>query len=144
MPTLETFLRRVRFPGVPGAPSAAGVPVDRAARIASELEPVLAALDGPQHRARQLVAEAEERAEGRRADTAAEVARIISAARLSAPAERARTAGAVTARAQRERARLLEAARHDADRIDRRTARLVPALAAAVVDGVLGLGRQDR
>ena len=45
MPSVREFLERLRPSGTPGAPSAAGVPVDRVAEVAAELQDVFDALD---------------------------------------------------------------------------------------------------
>ena len=109
------FLSRFRPAGTPGAAARAGVPVDRAAEAAAELEPILALLAEAEsaraavrERARQdaedirerararadgLVAEARARADGERAAAARACARgQAESARLTGQAERRATA----------------------------------------------------
>lgn len=133
MPQARDFLDRFRPAGAPGAASRAGVPADRAAELASELEPVLALLAG----------------------TDAECGRIIAAARQEAEqiAEQAREQAAVIAAEARRGARaaqdaavehVLADARAEADEARRSAAaqagRGRPALAERQADRLATLG----
>ncbi|MFF4038263.1 hypothetical protein [Streptomyces sp. NPDC001816] len=78
--SLRDFLERFRPVGTPGA-SATGVPADRTAERAAELEPTLAQLTGVQQEAAGIRAAADEAAEAVRRDTAREAERLVAAAR---------------------------------------------------------------
>jgi hypothetical protein len=138
--SLGEILRRFRVHGAPGAPAAAGVPVDRTGEVEAELEPVFSALEDAQRHGVALVAAAERDAAGRRADAVEEGHRIVAEARIQQAAGRAEAASALLAQADGERARLLAAARMEADRIGRVTAARTPALVDDVVRRVLALG----
>jgi cell division septum initiation protein DivIVA len=100
------LLNRFRPAGTPGAAARAGVPVDRAAEAAAELEPVLALLAEAEsacaavrERARQDAKDIGERARAR-ADG------LLAEARAQADSERAAAAARARARGQAESARL--------------------------------------
>jgi vacuolar-type H+-ATPase subunit H len=87
LPQARDFLDRFRPAGAPGAASRAGVPADRAAELASELEPVLALLAGTDAECRRIIATAQreaeqigERAREQAAAVAAEARRLARAA----------------------------------------------------------------
>ncbi|CAL2057002.1 protein of unknown function [Streptomyces murinus] len=86
--SLRDFLERFRPTGTPGA-SAAGVPADRTAERAAELEPALARLTDAQQEAERIRAAARRTAEALRRDAAREAEQIVAAARERAPAVRA-------------------------------------------------------
>jgi F0F1-type ATP synthase membrane subunit b/b' len=144
LPALETFLRRVRFPGVPGAPAAAGVPVDRATEVASELTPVFELLEEAQATARRIVAEADEQVARLRSDAGDEARRIVAAARAAAPGEGARAAANVIERSDRDRTAYLTGASRESERIDRVAAQRLPAVVGHVVSAVLAMGTPPR
>jgi hypothetical protein len=118
---LRDMLDRFRRAGTPGPAGRAGVPVDRAAERAAELEPVLALLaptiaecewirthaaaeadqirDQAVAQAANLVATAREQAAGVRAEAAARARRHGDAESAGLAAEAARQADAVRARA---------------------------------------------
>ncbi|MEU2222885.1 hypothetical protein [Streptomyces sp. NPDC018347] len=106
--SLRDFLERFRPAGTPGA-SASGVPADRAAERAAELEPALAGLADVQREAARIRAVAEQEAGALRRDTAREAARIVDAARERAPEVRRRAAEPLL-RAARQEADALRAA----------------------------------
>ncbi len=137
------ILRRFRFHGVPGAPSAVGVPVDRAAEIAVELAPVLAALDETQRRAGQIVAGAGAQAARRRAGALAEAGRLVAEARAGAEVARATALAEGLATAEEERLRLLDAGRAEADRVATASDSNLGPLAEEVVRRALGLVALD-
>lgn len=106
MPSARDFLERLRPSGTPGAPSASGVPADRAAERSAELESVFSRLAGVQVEAEQLRSRGQEEAQCRR-DAAAERARaIVSEARRRVEAERAAAAASGQAEAK-ELARMI-------------------------------------
>ena len=106
MPSARDFLERLRPSGTPGAPSASGVPADRATERSAELESVFSRLARVQAEAEQIRSQGQEEAQRRR-DTAAERARaIVSEARRTVEAERAAAAASGQAEA-RELARAI-------------------------------------
>lgn len=134
------LLRRFRFHGVPGAPVAAGVPVDRGAQFEAELAPVFSALEDAQHHAEDLVAAATREAARLRADAAERGHRLVTDARAHASGARSDAAQAVLTRADGERMALLAAARTEVDRIDLVAAERTPTVVEHVVRWVLTLG----
>jgi hypothetical protein len=142
VPALETFLRRVRFPGVPGAPAAAGVPVDRSTQLRNELDGVLTLLREADAAAGAVVTAAEGAAAERRARSADEARRVVADACTAAPAERSLAARTVLDDAARERGALLHDARRESDRIDRVAAERLSELTARVVS-LLVAGEED-
>ena len=136
MPALESFLRRVRFPGVPGAPAAAGVPVDRVSQLRNELDPVFVLLQEADAGARAVVTAAERVAAERRVRAADEAGRIVRDARTAAPAEQTLAGRTLLERAVRERSALLRQARQESDRIDRVAAERMSEFTAKVVSSL--------
>lgn len=129
MPSVREFLERLRPSGTPGAPSAAGVPVDRVAEVAAELEPVFDALDAVQTEAERTRQQAAEEAKRIRED-GHERARAISAdATQKAGAERASAAAAVEARRETVVHAILDTARTRAADIARSADERMPAFA---------------
>jgi hypothetical protein len=117
MPWPGDFLNRFRPAGAPGAAAPAGVPVDRAAEAAAELEPILALLAeaesagaAARERARRDAKDVRERARARADGQVAE-------ARARADGERAAAVAGARARGQAESARLAgQAERQATDR----------------------------
>ncbi|MFF9173245.1 hypothetical protein [Streptomyces sp. NPDC014793] len=103
--SLRDFLERFRPTGTPGA-AAVGVPADRAAERAAELEPALARLTDVQREAARIRAAADEAAEVLRRDTALRAERVVADARERAPEVRRLAAAPV-----------LEDGRHEADAV---------------------------
>lgn len=111
MPSISDLLNRFRPVGAPGSASRAGIPADRAAELAAELEPVLAILATTEEQCAALVAEAEQRAVmiGREARTRA--AGIAAAGTDRAAAARVAATD-----------RVIAVAHAEADRIERSAA----------------------
>ena len=128
------FLRRFRVAASPGAASAVGVPADRVAESAAELEPVFARLAAAQAGAERIRARARQDAarEARRAEERA--AAIVATARRRADEERADAALAASRRLDRER----EQALADADRAAEAVRRAAESRMPAYVDRVVG------
>ncbi|MGV9346953.1 hypothetical protein ACWDSD_19465 [Streptomyces spiralis] len=78
--SLREFLARFRPAGAPGA-VVAGVPADRAAERAAELEPSLACLSDVQQEVARIRASADREAEAIRQDAARQAAAMVAAAR---------------------------------------------------------------
>ncbi|HEX6501083.1 MAG TPA: hypothetical protein VF054_18945 [Micromonosporaceae bacterium] len=95
MPGFRDVLDRFRPAGTPGPPAGAGVPVDRAASAAVELEPVFAALAEADRAAQRYRDDAAARAEQRVRTAGTEAADLVAAARQDAPAQRAAAAAAL-------------------------------------------------
>jgi hypothetical protein len=111
LPHISDLLNRFRPIGPPGSASRTGIPVDRAAELVAELEPVLTMLATTQARCAAVVAEAEQRAvtigteaNARAAGIAAEGSDRAAAAHMAAAD------------------RVIAAARMEADRIERSAA----------------------
>ncbi|HEY6706309.1 MAG TPA: hypothetical protein VJB61_01800 [Actinomycetota bacterium] len=100
------FLNRFRPAGTPGAAARAGVPVDRAAEAAAELEPVLALLAVAESACAAVRERAQQDAEdiGERARARADGR--LAEARARADSERAAAAARARARGQAESVRL--------------------------------------
>ncbi|GAA1217801.1 hypothetical protein [Streptomyces aureus] len=99
--SLRDFLERFRPAGTPGA-SATGVPADRTAERAAELEPAFAQLTDVQQEAARIRAAADEAATAVRQDAAREAAEFVAAARERAPEIRRQAAEPVLREARRE------------------------------------------
>ncbi|MGA2392357.1 MAG: hypothetical protein ABSH03_03275 [Candidatus Lustribacter sp.] len=123
--------------GVPGAPSTAGVPVDRRSELEAELAPVFAALEGAQREAQTLTAQAQADAERMRADATDRARRRVDDARAAAAADQAATATEQLERAQAEAGRIVAAGAAEADRIDRAVQAGAPPLVSELVGRVL-------
>ena len=126
MPSVREFLERLRPSGTPGAPSAAGVPVDRVAEVAAELEPVFTALDEIQARATRMRDEARAAAAERRERGREQARSILDEASRRSGAERAEAAAAVKARSAAVVQGILEAAQSDAEQIRATAAQRMP------------------
>lgn len=120
------FLRRFRVAASPGAASAVGVPADRVAETAAELEPVFARLADAQTAAERIRAEAAAEAQQvlRRAE--AEATALVAAARRDAEAERAAAALDASRRQDEARSRALAAADLEAAEVRRHAAAAMP------------------
>ena len=139
MAALGEILRRFRFHGVPGAPTAAGVPADRTAGLEGELAPVFAALEDPQRHAVALLTEATHSAEQRRAAARDEARRLVVEAHSGAVAARAEAAAARLALADAECSAMRAAGHAEAQRVRLRAAERTDALVELVVLHVLDL-----
>jgi hypothetical protein len=106
MAGLRDLLHRFRPPGAPGAPSAAGVPVDQRARAEAELEPVFAALAETGHRCAEMRRIGTAWAQAREAEARRHAEMMIADAQRVAPEERADAAAEVERQAQADLDRL--------------------------------------
>jgi hypothetical protein len=100
------FLNRFRPAGTPGAAARAGVPVDRAAEAAAELEPVLALLAEAESAGAAVRERAQQDAKGIREQARARADGLVAEARARADGERAAAAARARARGQAESDRL--------------------------------------
>jgi hypothetical protein len=94
LPRVRDLLYRFRPSGAPGAATAAGVPVDHAARLAAELEPVFARLAATERECAAVLAEGRRRAEDLRRLSEERAQALIAGAEVRAEAERAASATA--------------------------------------------------
>ncbi|HEX6919181.1 MAG TPA: hypothetical protein VF314_03025 [Actinomycetes bacterium] len=133
MPRGREFLERFRPVGTPGAAAAGeGVPADRRAELAAELEPVLALLADTQREAARLRDEADAYAR-RQASEAASAATIrLARARRTAEEERVAAAAALARAADAEAVRTRAAAEQQARSVLSAAARRLPELLARV------------
>ncbi|WP_220040794.1 hypothetical protein [Streptomyces sp. NTH33] len=134
--SLRDFLARFRPTGTPGA-TVTGVPADRAAERAAELEPPLARLADVQREAARIRAAADREAEVIRQDAVRQAAAIVTAAQAQAPRVRQEAAVPVLRAAQREGRDILSAGDCAAARVYERARERMPALLdRAVVDAL--------
>ena len=136
MPRARDFLERLRPVGAPGAAGPAGVPADRSAEVAVELQPVFAALADVEAELRRERDAGREEAAQRRRRASERAAEILAGARGAAQAERAAVATTLRYQADAAAADAQAAAEREAAQIHRRAARRLPALVATVVDRV--------
>ncbi|MFH8775817.1 hypothetical protein ACIF83_18535 [Streptomyces sp. NPDC085866] len=136
--SLRDFLERFRPVGTPGA-SATGVPADRAAERAAELEPTLAQLTGVQQEAADIRAAAEVAAETVRRDTARQAERLVAAARERAPETRRQAAEPLLREARQEARTVRAAGDRAASAVRERAAERMPDLVERAVADALRL-----
>ncbi len=130
MSQARDFLDRFRPAGAPG-PARAGVPADRAAELAAEVEPVLALLDGTNAECQQIIAAAQQEADRITARAQAEVAAIGQEAGRQARAAQDEAAAQVLAQAREQAQAATADAGLQARRIRRLAERRLPVLVAA-------------
>ncbi|WP_435642446.1 hypothetical protein ACR9VJ_02590 [Streptomyces sp. H49] len=141
--SLRDFLERFRPVGTPGA-SATGVPADRTAERAAELEPALARLADVQQEAAQIRAAAEREAEALRQNAAREAAGMVEAARKRAPEVRRQAAEPHLREARHEAAALRAAGDRTASAIRERALERMPRLVDIAVTDALRLTDGER
>jgi vacuolar-type H+-ATPase subunit H len=125
------FLDRFRPAGAPGPAARAGVPADRAAELAAEVEPVLALLDGTYAECQQIIAAAQQEADRIAADAQAEVAAVGQEAVRQAGTARDEATAEVLAQAQAQARAAAADAGQQARQIRRLAQRRLPVLVAA-------------
>ncbi|ADD43120.1 hypothetical protein [Stackebrandtia nassauensis] len=86
---LRDFLERFRPAGAPGAAAVRGVPADRVAERAAELEPLLAVLSATEQEAERIRADARAEAARLRAEATRRAEELLHRARTEAAALRA-------------------------------------------------------
>jgi hypothetical protein len=148
VPSVREFLERLRPSGTPGAPSAAGVPVDRVAEVAAELRPLFDALDSVQADAERIRQEATDEAKRIREDGTERARALLADATQRAGAERAAAAAAVEAKREVVVQAILESAQARAREITANATARMPAFESEVQrrawDQLLTLGGVDR
>ncbi|WP_327130100.1 hypothetical protein OG311_00695 [Streptomyces sp. NBC_01343] len=127
------FLSRFRPRGTPG-PAVTGVPADREAELAAELDPLLAGLAGVQAEAAEIRAEAAREAEGIRHRAAVRAAEIVAAAETGARQARELAAAPARRAARAEATQIVASGVRAAAALRRRADARLPVLADRVVD----------
>ena len=128
------LLDRFRPAGAPGPATIAGVPDDRPASVAAELEPVFAALAPVVARCTAIRLDAAADAQGRQRDAAQKVSAIIARAHVDAEAERASSAARRRRDAEASVNQAMHRATAEADDIRRRGDAGRPELVARALD----------
>ncbi len=136
MPRVRDLLSRFRPSGAPGAPSAAGVPVDRTAELDAELAPVFAQLAPTERSCEAVVEAALAEAAGVRERAAERVRTLLATAAEDAPAERASAAAARHTGRLDEAAEVERAAEGEVAELRTRTARLLPGYVEEVATSI--------
>ncbi|WP_406481147.1 hypothetical protein [Streptomyces sp. NBC_01615] len=95
MAGFRDFLMRFRPVGLPGPAAAGGVPADRSAELAAELEPPLALLEETEAEARTIREDADQDAARRRQAAERTAKDIVEQARARAPAVREESASRI-------------------------------------------------
>jgi hypothetical protein len=139
VPRVRDLLYRFRPAGGPGSATPAGVPADRARDLATELEPVFAALAPTVARCRELVEEGRREADGIRARDALAVEHLVAATPDRAATARAQGRAQVLAEADSQGARVEADAAARASRLEDRLAELLPSYRAQVAASVEAL-----
>lgn len=136
MAGLRDSLDRFRRAGTPGAAARSGVPADRAAEAAAELEQVLARFADTQAECRRLRTDAAREADRIRLDARARASQLVANARARATAVRAQAAAAEQSRGDTDSARVVTDAQHHARAVriaaEQRTAGLVERMVSLV------------
>lgn len=126
MPRTRGLLQRFRGAGAPGAASAVGVPADRVAETAAELEPVFARLAPVQAEAEAIRTAAREQAALTRRRAEEEAAAILAAARRDAESERVAASLAAGRRVDEHREHALADADGEAARVRQHATEAMP------------------
>lgn len=140
MPALRDALDRFRRAGTPGPAARAGVPVDRVAEAAAELEQVFAALADTQSECRQVRAVAARQADEIRREAQRRAAQLVADARSSAESVRAEAAATERVKTDAEAAELSADAAQQAARIGAAASERMTSYVARVVNRVLETG----
>ena len=119
MAGLRDFLTRFRPAGAPGRAAPGGVPVDRSAELAAELEPPLELMEQAEAEARALRERAAEEADALRRQAYRRAEEMVRQARARAPGVQRRTAEEIVRAAERQAAELVEAAGQEAAEVRR-------------------------
>jgi len=136
MPRVRDLLYRFRPAGAPGAAGAAGVPVDRSADLAAELEPLFAELVGTERECAQISEQARQDAIGLRAREAERARTVVTAAGAQVQVERAAVAAQSQQRAEAEFATEVAAAACEAAALRDRARERMPVCVARVVESI--------
>jgi hypothetical protein len=139
MPRARDLLYRFRPAGTPGAASATGVPADRAADLAAELQSLFADLADTQRECAELIRRADDAAAATRAADAEQARSRVASARERAGAERAAAGAPIQQRGQAAAAERRRAAQQRADEFDRHADKRISAFIDPVLTEVIGI-----
>jgi vacuolar-type H+-ATPase subunit H len=143
MSPARDFLRRFRPANAPGRAAAASVPADRAADLATELEPVLLMLADAEAERARILSGADRDAGQIRARARREADDVVAGARRCARPEHAHAAAAAQAGTGADAEAAVRAAEHEVQAIRERTERRLPGYVARVVHAVQALAGDD-
>lgn len=139
MTDLDRYLRRFwRLMAPPGRPGSAAVPEDRSQTISDEIGSVLEAVDVVQAEAERIRSDAERQAQQRRETARQEAERILADARSRAGEVRAEAEMLQRRHIETQTETALAAAHTEAESLRERVDRGVAALAAEIVERLLG------
>lgn len=137
MPRVRDLLYRFRPAGAPGAASSAGVPVDRRADLAAELDPVFAHLVATERECAEIVSAAHRAADACRAQASHKAGSCVATARERLDDERA--SAAVVQRPGGPEADVQDASPAEVAEVRRRADERMATYVDRVVDRVLPL-----
>ncbi|ARF53377.1 hypothetical protein [Streptomyces gilvosporeus] len=132
MAGFRDFLMRFRPVGPPGRAAPGGVPADRSAELAAELEPSLALLERAEAEAQSIREQAARRAAETRRGAERQAAEIVERAHARAHDLRAQSADRARRAAEAQAAELVASAERAAAAVHRRADARMPALLARV------------
>lgn len=141
MPALRDALDRFRRAGTPGPAARAGVPVDRVAEAAAELEQVFTALADTQLECRHAREVAAQQADEVRREAQRRAAQLVEDARRRSESVRAEAAATERVKTDTEAAKLSADATLQAARVTAAASERMTGYVARVVDLVLDTGR---
>jgi len=133
MPRIRDLLYRFRPASPPGGASAGGVPADRAADTAAELQPVFAQLAATEDECRDLHLAAAREAARLHDEAHEEAGRIRREAVEEAASARAQAAAVVSEQGRAETAALYDAATRTAEQLGRSAEELLPQYVDSVI-----------
>ncbi|WP_329268324.1 hypothetical protein [Streptomyces sp. NBC_01451] len=133
MPGIREFRIRLRPAGSPGQAAPGGVPADRSAELAAELEPPLTRLDDTVAEADRIRSAAVREAEARRRVAARQAEDMVRAARAQALEVRSGTAKRIREEAVAEAERTDASSRRAVEALRERARERTPAFAARLV-----------
>ncbi|MER5666739.1 hypothetical protein [Streptomyces mirabilis] len=136
MAGFRDFLMRFRPVGLPGPAAAGGVPADRSAELAAELEPPLVLLEETEAEARAVRERADEEAARRRRAAERTAEDIVEQARARAPVVREQSAALIRDATKADATELLAAAARDTAALRRRIELRTPALVDRLVNAL--------
>lgn len=139
MPRPRDILQRFRPAGTPGAATPTGVPADRVAEVAAELEPVLALLADAVQEADRVRAEGRAEAERRRQRSAEQAGALVASAHRQAQAARSDAALQAARDVEAEAATTLAEAERAAAAVRQRAAERLP----RYVDRAVAMAREE-
>ena len=142
MTRVERILERLKPAGAPGTAAPAGVPADRVAELAAELEPVLARLDAVQAQCDRIRTDAVEEADRRRRFAVERARQVVKEGRRAAETERSAAAAAVEHQVTAETATARAAAERSAAAVRELGRTRTPELVDRVTAMVLGLAEE--